>query len=215
MTAVDVHAFAREWVDAWNAHDLERVLAHYAEDVELVSPRAAQVVPESGGVIRGKAALRAYWTKAMGSVPDLRFELDDVFTSVSGATILYRNQRGQRVSETFLWNADGRVVRTIIAHAAATATVTAGGVLYSMIARVPVAGIDAFARYEAAVLPLLSDHGVILERRLRTADGTTEIHIVRFPDEAALAAYRADPRRAAAQPELVASGAAIELLAMR
>lgn len=208
MSTVDAHAFAKEWVDAWNAHDLERVLAHYADEVELVSPRAAQVVPESGGVIRGKVALRAYWTKAMAGAPDLRFELDDVFTSVSGATILYRNHRGQRVAETLLWNAGGRVVRTVIAHAPAQV-----GQRYCLIARVPAAGIDAFARYEAAVLPLLAEHGAALERRMRTADGTTEIHIVRFPDEAALAAYRADPRRAAAQPELVASGAAIELLA--
>src|SRR5262245_48004117 len=27
-------AFAEAWVDAWNRHDLERVLAHYAEDIE-------------------------------------------------------------------------------------------------------------------------------------------------------------------------------------
>jgi hypothetical protein len=63
--AVDARAFAKAWVEAWNAHDLERVLAHYADDVELVSPRARQVVPESGGVIRGKAAPRAYWTQSM------------------------------------------------------------------------------------------------------------------------------------------------------
>ena len=27
--------FAREWVEAWNDHDLDRVLAHYAEDFEM------------------------------------------------------------------------------------------------------------------------------------------------------------------------------------
>ena len=25
-------AFATEWIDAWNAGDMERVLAHYADD---------------------------------------------------------------------------------------------------------------------------------------------------------------------------------------
>lgn len=216
---VDAHAFATEWLEAWNAHDLERVLRHYAEDVELVSPRAAQVVPECGGVVRGKHALRAYWTKAMGAAPNLRFELDTVFTTVSGATLLYRDHRGQRVSEMFLWNAEGKVVRTVVAHAppateAATAGPAPAGELYCMIARVPVEGVAAFARYEAGVLPLLSAYGAALDQRLRTADGTVEIHVVRCPDAAALAAYRADPRRAALAPELSASGAVVELLAV-
>jgi len=209
MATIDAQAFAKEWLDAWNAHDLERVLAHYADDIELVSPRAAQVVPESGGVIRGKPALRAYWTAALGPAPTLRFELIDVFKTVSGATILYRNHRGQRVTETFLWNTDGKVVRTVVAHAPAPT-----GDLYCMIARVPAAGVDAFARYEAGVIPLLAEHGATLEQRIRAADGTTEIHIVRFPDAAALAAYRADPRRTALQPELEASAAAIELISV-
>ena len=53
-------AFAREWVAAWNAHDLERILSHYAEDVVLRSPVAARLLPESSGEIRGIDALRAW-----------------------------------------------------------------------------------------------------------------------------------------------------------
>lgn len=208
---VDAHAFATEWIEAWNAHDLERVLAHYAEEVELISPRAAQVVPDSGGVIRGKAALRAYWTRAMASAPALRFVLDDVFATISGATVLYRNHRGQRVTETFLWDAAGLVVRTVVAHAAAPAD----GPLYCVIARVPASGVASFARYEDAVLALLADHGGALDRRVRTADGTTEVHLVRFRDADGLARYRADPRRVALQADLVESGAALELLTVR
>jgi ketosteroid isomerase-like protein len=115
---VDVHAFAAEWVDAWNAHDLDRILSHYADDIELTSPRAALVVPSSGGVIRGLAALRAYWGAALARSPNLRFELDDVLTTVSGATLLYRNHRDERVAETFLWNADGKVIRSVVAYRA-------------------------------------------------------------------------------------------------
>ena len=57
--------FAREWVAAWNRSDAEGVLAHYAEDAIFVSPLAARVTgnPE----VRGKDALRAYWTKALNS----------------------------------------------------------------------------------------------------------------------------------------------------
>ena len=30
--------FAKEWIDAWNSHDLDRILAHYAEDIEISTP---------------------------------------------------------------------------------------------------------------------------------------------------------------------------------
>ena len=29
-------AFAAEWIAAWNAHDLDRILAHYAEGIVFV-----------------------------------------------------------------------------------------------------------------------------------------------------------------------------------
>lgn len=84
-------------------------------------------------------------------------------------------------------------------------------VIYVVVARIPVEGIDRFQRYEAAVLPLLAAHGGVLERRLRSVDGTVEVHVVRFTSAAAVAAYRDDPRRLAHQEDLLASGAELEL----
>ena len=49
-----------------------------------------------------------------------------------------------------------------------------------LIARVPVEGVASFQEYESAVLPLLSEFGGLLERRLRNSDGTVEVHIVSF-----------------------------------
>ena len=112
----DVAAFGREWIAAWNAHDLDRVLAHYARDVELSSPIAAERVAGSGGYIRGEAALRAYWESALAANPDLHFELETVLTAVDGCTILYRNHRGQRVAESVFWNEAGLVTRAAVAY---------------------------------------------------------------------------------------------------
>ena len=88
-------------------------------------------------------------------------------------------------------------------------------VTYLMLARLPEKGLEAFDAYESAVLPLLAEHGGRLERRLRTLDDRVEAHVVTFPDDEALAAYRADPRRSAAAPLLESSGAAVGLLAVR
>ena len=81
-----------------------------------------------------------------------------------------------------------------------------------LLARIPELGVADFQRYEAVVLPLLDEHGGRLERRLRNDSGTFEAHVVRFENAAALERFRADPRRAAAQPLLVQSSAAIELI---
>jgi GNAT superfamily N-acetyltransferase len=74
---------------------------------------------------------------------------------------------------------------------------------------VPVQGVDAFRSYEAAVLPLLRDHGGRLERRMRDDTGTFEVHVLRFPSADAFAAYRSDPRRADLMPTLERSGAVV------
>jgi hypothetical protein len=55
---------------------------------------------------------------------------------------------------------------------------------------------EAFQRYEAAVLPMLERHDGRLERRLRTADGQAEVHIVSLGSRAGYDAYIADPKRA-------------------
>lgn len=69
------------------------------------------------------------------------------------------------------------------------------------------ADVARFEAYEAAVLALLPGHGGRLEARLRSTDGRSEFHVVAFPDAAAAAAFRTDPRRAALQGLWAESGA--------
>ncbi|MFF8291495.1 GNAT family N-acetyltransferase [Streptomyces sp. NPDC016309] len=59
----------------------------------------------------------------------------------------------------------------------------------------PADAVDEATAYEEKALALLPRHGGRLERRLRTADGLSEVHLVRFPTEDAYRAYLADPGR--------------------
>jgi len=104
MPTPDPDGYAEQWVRAWNAHDIEAVLDHFRDDVLFTSPVAARVVPESGGVVRGKAALRDYWTVALAKQPDLRFELVGVYRGESTLVINYRNHRGQLVNEVLTFH---------------------------------------------------------------------------------------------------------------
>lgn len=56
-------------------------------------------------------------------------------------------------------------------------------------------------RYEDAVLGLLQRHGGHLERRLRSADGVTEVQIIRFDSPGGLDAFMTDPERLAHRAE--------------
>jgi uncharacterized protein (DUF1330 family) len=85
-------------------------------------------------------------------------------------------------------------------------------VLFVQIVRIPAEGVASFQRFESRVLPLLARHGGRLERRLRAADGQTEIHVISFPDVEALERYRGDPERTQHLPLLEQSGASSELL---
>ena len=66
-----------------------------------------------------------------------------------------------------------------------------------VVADVPPAAVAAFQAYEAQVLPLLRRHGGRLERRLRSDEATSEVHVVSFASRDGYASYLADPERQA------------------
>lgn len=49
---------AEEWIVAWNAHDVPRVLSHYEDDFEMASPLIIEIAGEPSGVLRGKERRR-------------------------------------------------------------------------------------------------------------------------------------------------------------
>ena len=110
MSLPDPTEFGAAWEAAWNARDLDAVLAHFHADVVFTSPVAARIVPHTGGVVRGKAELRAYWTEGLRQIPDLHFTVEDVYVGVSVLVLQYRNQRGDLVDEILVFDDDGLVI---------------------------------------------------------------------------------------------------------
>lgn len=99
--------FAEEWVAVWNSRDLDRILSHYADDFEMASPYIAAITGEPSGVLKGKAAVAAYWAKALARLPTLRFELYSILSVV----IYYKGVSGM-VAELFSFNPSGKVSRS-------------------------------------------------------------------------------------------------------
>lgn len=102
--------FAQSWVDAWNRHDLDAVLAHFSDDFQFSSPLVRQFAGEPSGTLTGKDAVRAYWEIGLSRLPDLHFELVDVLAGVDCLTILYRGHRGL-TAEVLQFGTDGLAVR--------------------------------------------------------------------------------------------------------
>jgi hypothetical protein len=108
MDQTEAQAFAEQWVSDWNAHDVDALLAHFTDDVVFTSPVAIRVLG-GDGVVRGKEALRTYWSEGIRLIPDLRFEVLAVYVGISTLVINYRNQAGGVVSEVLTF--DGPLVR--------------------------------------------------------------------------------------------------------
>lgn len=100
---------AREWIEAWNSHDLDRIMSHYDEGFEMRSPFIRTVVGEPSGMLRGKPAVRAYWERALALSPNLRFELVAVAAGVDSVAVNYRNQRGTNCIEVLEFAPSGKV----------------------------------------------------------------------------------------------------------
>jgi hypothetical protein len=114
MDQQQAEAIATEWVAAWNTHDIERILAHYADPLEFTSPLIVERLDRSDGTIRSKDELRSYFTTGLAAGPALRFELLDVLPGVSSVTLYYRNHRGRTVAETMYLDARDLVFRAAV-----------------------------------------------------------------------------------------------------
>jgi hypothetical protein len=117
MDVAEAQAFTEQWVKDWNAHDVDALLAHFTDDVVFTSPTAVRLLG-GDGVVRGKEALRRYWSEGIRLIPGLHFEVLALYVGVSTLVINYRNQAGGVVSEVLTF--DGAMVReghgTYLAH---------------------------------------------------------------------------------------------------
>lgn len=113
MTKDEAWKLANHWVAAWNAHDLDLIMSHYEDAIELTSPVAARLLGTSDGRVIGKANLRAYFQRGLEAYPELQFRLEDVLWGVNSVVLYYTNQKGTRTGEFMELSANGKVARVV------------------------------------------------------------------------------------------------------
>jgi ketosteroid isomerase-like protein len=112
-TPADAIAYVDHHVEVWNRHDLDEIVALYAEDAELTSPLAQQVV--GSAVVRGREALRAYFGAALETNPGLAFVVHDVLRGEDSITFYMASIGGRMIAEVLFINPDG-LVGKVFAH---------------------------------------------------------------------------------------------------
>jgi hypothetical protein len=115
MTKDEAWNLANHWVAAWNAHDLDAIMTHYDDAIELTSPAAAQLLGTPDGKVIGKANLRAYFQRGLQAYPELHFQLEDVLWGINSVVLYYTNQNGNRTAEFMELSAAGKVAK-VVAH---------------------------------------------------------------------------------------------------
>jgi predicted ester cyclase len=113
VTRDEASQLANDWVAAWNAHDLDLIMGHYDEAVELTSPVAARLLGTADGKVIGKANLRAYFARGLEAYPELQFRLEDVLWGLNSVVLYYTNQKGTRTAEFMEISAAGKVLRVV------------------------------------------------------------------------------------------------------
>ncbi|RYX84045.1 nuclear transport factor 2 family protein [bacterium] len=113
MTKIEAEDFSSKWMGAWNSHDLEAILDHYAEDIEFSSPFATRIMGTA--LISGIEALEEYFSRALERFPDLHFSHMNVFSGAQSVVLCYRSVDGLDAVETMVFN-DCGLVHRVWAH---------------------------------------------------------------------------------------------------
>ena len=95
------------WLDAWNRHDLDAVMAMCDDDIEFVSPFLAAMYDTPSGILQGKDALRGWFAQSLEN-PDFRIDPPlHVLTGVD-TLVLVERIHGVVAANVFTVGADGR-----------------------------------------------------------------------------------------------------------
>lgn len=75
MPNEELSDIALKWFEAFNEHNLEKLLALYHNEAAHYSPKLKVRQPETNGLIKGKAALRIWWQDAFVRLPSLYYKV--------------------------------------------------------------------------------------------------------------------------------------------
>ena len=106
---MDHQQFAEEWVAVWNSHDLEAILSHYSDDIEISTPMIQVATGGKESTLQGKDVVREYWKKALEKYPELHFDLIKSTAGVDSVALFYKSIMNKHAVEVMFFNEEGKI----------------------------------------------------------------------------------------------------------
>lgn len=94
---------------AWNSHNLDEILSHYTDDIEITTPMIKMALGSGDGTLKGKEAVGAYWRKALDKIPDLHFELYEVTQGINSIALYYKSVMNKNAIEVMFFSPEGKI----------------------------------------------------------------------------------------------------------
>jgi ketosteroid isomerase-like protein len=103
--------FAKSWIESWNSHELDHILTHYSDDIEITTPMIKMAGGIDSGTLKGKEQVRAYWKTALERIPDLHFELYEVTAGINSVALYYKSVMNKKAIEVMFFDEHEKVHR--------------------------------------------------------------------------------------------------------
>lgn len=119
MSAEKNLSIAMLWFEAFNAHNLEKLLSLYDDEAEHFSPKLKIRHPETKGLVTGKEALRTWWQEAFERLPSLHYKVTSLTSNSDRVFMEYirtvENEDTILVAEV-LEIRDGKIIASRVYH---------------------------------------------------------------------------------------------------
>ena len=113
LTPADTKAFADRWYAAWNAHDLDAIMACYEPTIRHSSPFIKRYNGTDDTFLDGIAAVRDYFGRALERNLTLRFDPLHITTGLESVILVYRRMTGDLAAEVFFLSPRGLIERSV------------------------------------------------------------------------------------------------------
>lgn len=119
MTTQKNLSIAHAWFEAFNSHNLEKLLSLYDEDAEHYSPKLKIKHPETNGLIKGKNELNTWWQEAFNNLPTLHYKVTSLTANDHRVFMEYvrsvANEPDMLVGEILEIN-EGKIIASRVYH---------------------------------------------------------------------------------------------------
>lgn len=119
MTPEKNLSIAHLWFEAFNAHNLEKLLSLYDEDAQHYSPKLKIRLPETKGLVTGKEALRSWWKDSFDRLPTLHYKVTSLTSNSDRVFMEYirtvDDEEEMLVAE-ILEIRDGKIIASRVYH---------------------------------------------------------------------------------------------------